>query len=61
MSVFIKPVNGITDNGLNPSRGLIYIAMHNFGLISSFSNVVKNGACNGYGSVPTAGAADGNR
>jgi hypothetical protein len=35
--------------------------MYNFGLISGFSNVIKDGARNGYGSVPTAGATDGNR
>jgi hypothetical protein len=35
--------------------------MNNFGLVSGFSNVIKDGARDGYGSVPTAGATDGNR
>jgi len=35
--------------------------MRNFDLVSGFANVIKDGARDGYGSVPTAGATDGNR
>jgi hypothetical protein len=35
--------------------------MCNFGLVSGFSNVIKDGARDGDGSVPTASATDGNR
>ena len=40
---------------------LIYIPMRNFDLVSGFSNVIKDGARDGYGSVPTTGAPNGNR
>jgi hypothetical protein len=35
--------------------------MRNFSLVPGFSNVIKDGTRDGYGSVPAAGATDGNR